>query len=95
LPKQRYKNNSLLTNPPLPKRAWYYPGSTIPNLISTLDSCDLSNFKYYESLSPSENVTQPRFFKQRSEKWFNARKGKINGSKAATVDYWRELRDTL
>ena len=104
-PNKSKRKQPLLTKPPLPKRAWYYPGTTLPKLLSTLDYCNLSIFKCYEPVSLSKTVSDPRFFKQKGESWFIARKRKISGSKAATalgwhgkmamLDYWIYLRDTL
>ena len=55
-------------------------------------------FQDFKSQSP--NILQPK-----SAEWFNVRKGKINGSKAATAlgwygkkamnDYWSDLSDDL
>ena len=65
-----------------------------------------SDFKCYKSLtSKTSNHSDPIFYKQKTAEWFIVRKGKINGSKAATAlgwygkkamsDYWSALSDDL
>ena len=51
----------------------------------------VDDFQYYKSISSENSSTcnyDPKFYKQRTAEWFNARKGKINGSKAATALGW-------
>ena len=49
----------------------------------------MKTFKSYEPIPESSSSNgDPRFYKQRSDTWFNARKAKIKGSKAATALGW-------
>ena len=44
--------------------------------------------QFLSHLDSSSSNGDPRFYKQRSDKWFHARKGKRNESKAATALEW-------
>ena len=88
------------------KPAWYQTGTSLVKLLGNLSVKSPDDFQYYKSIS-AENSSNydPKFYKQRSAEWFNARKGKINGSKAATAlgwygkkamnDYWNDLSNDL
>ena len=99
---QQLKSKIKQNQPPIVKRTWYPDSTSLAKLLSTLTAKSLGDFKCYEPIptSPSTN-DDPIYYKQRSVKWFNARKAKINGSKAATtlgwygkkamLDYWNQL----
>ena len=71
------------------KPAWYQTGTSLVKLLGNLSVKSPDDFQYYKSIS-AENSSNydPKFYKQRSAEWFNAHKGKINGSKAATGLGW-------
>ena len=82
------------------KMIWYHPSSALPKMIGMLDSCDLDTNNTYVPLSVDNSHSKTT--KQGSDQWFNYRKGKINGSKAAVSlgwygkpameNYWNQLR---
>ncbi|KAJ7328623.1 hypothetical protein OS493_023892 [Desmophyllum pertusum] len=82
------------------KKMWYHPTTALPKMIGTLHSYDLQTNDKYVPLSVDNS--NPKTTKQQSDEWFNFRKGKINGSKAAVSlgwlgkpvmeDYWSQLR---
>ena len=78
--------------PPPVKSAWYmyHAGTSLTKLLSNLSAKSLDTFKCYQPISSHNASTcnDPKFYKQRSAKWFNAHKGKINSSKAATALGW-------
>lgn len=86
------------TNAP-EKKVWYHPSSALPKMIGMLDSCDLDTNNTYVPLSVDNSNSKTT--KQGSDQWFNYRKGKINGSKAAVSlgwhgkpviqNYWNQL----
>ena len=98
----RLKSKLMQNRPPTVKSTWYPASTSLTKMLSALTAETLEDFKCYEPIPESSGRNEdPRFYKQRSEKWFNARKGKINGSKAATalgwygkkamLDYWNQL----
>ncbi|KAL9951170.1 hypothetical protein ACROYT_G043787 [Oculina patagonica] len=100
--KRQSKSKIMQNIPPAVKRTWYSDTTSLTKLLSTLTAKNLDDFKCYKPIPKSSSTNNdPRFYKQRDEKWFNARKGKINGSKAATalgwygkkamLDYWNQL----
>ena len=77
-------------------------------MLTTLTVKSLDDFNCYEPIPVSSTCStydDSRYYKQRGDKWFSARKGKINGSKAATalgwygkkamLDYWNQLSSDL
>ena len=99
---QSLKSKIIENRPPTIKNTWYPSGTSLAKLLSTLTAKPLDDFTCYKQLSTSPSSDgDPRFYKQRSVQWFNSRKGKINGSKAATalgwygkramLDYWNQL----
>jgi len=84
-------------------RLQYNPTTALPKMIGFLDKYDLDKSTFYEPLTIIDN-SEPQKTKQNSEEWFNFRKGKINGSKAAVClgwlgkplmkSYWDNLRQS-
>ena len=108
--KKKIKNKTILkqNKPPVVKPAWYQTGTSLVKLLGNLSVKSVDDFQYYKSISSENSSTcnyDPKFYKQRTAEWFNARKGKINGSKAATAlgwygkkamnDYWNDLSNDL
>ena len=107
---KKIKNKTKLkqNKPPVVKPAWYQTGTSLVKLLGNLSVKSVDDFQYYKSISSENSSTcnyDPKFYKQRTAEWFNARKGKINGSKAATAlgwygkkamnDYWNDLSNDL
>ena len=94
----------MKNKPPTVNEAWYHAGISLPRLLSTLSQKSLDYFKCYKSISSTAS-NYPKYFKQRSTQWFEACKGIINASKAATAlewygkkamtDYWNQLSNDL
>ena len=96
------KSKIMQNRPPAVKHTWYSASASLTKMLGTLTAKKLKDFKCYEPIPASSSGNDdPRFYKQRSDKCFNASKGKINGSKAATalgwygkkamLDYWNQL----
>jgi len=96
------KSKIMQNRPSAVKRTWYPASAPLTKVLSTFTAKKLEDFKCYEPIpASSRSNDDPRFYKQRGDKWFNAHKGKINGSKAATalgwygkkamLDYWNQL----
>ena len=88
--KKKIKNKTKLkqNKPPVVKPAWYQTCTSLVKLLGNLSVKSVDDFQYYKSISCENSSTcnyDPKFYKQRTAEWFNARKGKINGSKAATA----------
>lgn len=92
----------MQNRPPAVKCTWYPADTSLTKMLSNLTAKKLEDFKCYEAIPTlSSSNDDPRFYKQRSDNWFKARKGRINGSKAATalgwygkkamLDYWNQL----
>ena len=107
---KKIKNKTKLkqNKPPVVKPAWYHTGTSLVKLLGNLSVKSVDDFQYYKSISSENSSTcnyDPKFYKQRTAEWFNARKGKISGSKAATAlgwygkkamnDYWNDLSNDL
>ena len=87
--KRQLKSKIMPNIPPAVKRKWYSDTTSLTKLLSTLTAKNLDDFKCYKPIPKSSSTNNDgRFYKQWDEKWFNARKGKINGSKAATALRW-------
>ena len=94
----------MQNKPPTVKKTWYHAGISLPRLLSTLSQKSLDHFQCYKPISSTAS-NDPKYFKQRSTKWFEVRKGIINASKAATAlgwyrkkamtDYWNQLSNDL
>ena len=104
--KRQMKAKIMQNKPPAVKRTWYSDTTSLAKLLGTLKAKKLDDFKCYKPIPESSSTgNDPRYYKQRDVKWFNARKGKINGSKAATalgwygkkamLDYWNQLSGDL
>ena len=101
---KNHKTTIMKNKPPTVKKTWYHAGISLPRLLSTLSQKSLDYFKCYKPISSTAS-NDPKYFKQRSTPWFEARKGIINASKAATAlgwygkkamtDYWNQLSNDL
>ena len=103
----KLKTKIVQNKPPSVKSAWYQAGTSLTKLLNNLHVKGLDDFKCYKPISSetTSDSDDPKYYQQRSAKWFNARKGKINGSKAATalgwygrkamLDYWNDLSNDL
>ena len=79
---------------------WHITAKAIKYFITK----SLDHFQCYKPISSTAS-NDPKYFKQRSTKWFEVRKGIINASKAATslgwygkkgmTDYWNQLSNDL
>ena len=92
--------------PPAIKHTWYPASISLGELLGTLKSKSVNDFKCYQAIpTPPPCDDDPRFYIQRSGQWFNSREGKINGSKATTalgwygkkamLDYWNQILSDL
>ena len=80
------KTTIMQNKPPTVKKTWYHAGISLPRLLSTLSQKSLDHFQCYKPISSTAS-NDPKYFKQRSTKWFEVRKGIINASKAATAPW--------
>ena len=102
--KKQLKSKVMQNKPPAVKPTWYTAGTSLAKMLTTLTVKSLDDCNCYEPIPVSSTCStydDSRYYKQRGGKWFSARKGKINGSKAATalgwygkkamLDYWNQL----